>query len=316
MVLILAICLLVLLCTTVIALSQTPTAIPTIDPATIPTIPPMVGSVVRGFVLDSDGIPVPGANVTLWQNGNVWQHGKMVYVKADNPQTSYIYSDEQHPQEYAITGLFWFGLVEPGRYVLTAEKDGYKGSTTVSVGDDMINTSFTGFSAPKIMVNVTLEGYHVPVLTQGQLSYTGGITGTLRTYWGYGAAGVNMSLWQNGQLVTIPDNPQASHGRDWNGSEIDFLFEHLAPGQYDVLAEYYSPFRYVENSTVTVGDRIEMIHIVLSHILNSITTTPSPTPPAVSTLPTSRPAPFPGIAAVLISLGIAVQLYSIFRKIR
>jgi hypothetical protein len=311
------ICWSVLLPAFVLAQSQTATAIPTIDPATIPTIPPMAGSVVRGFVLDSIGNPIPNAVVTLWHDGKIWQHGKMIYTKADNPQTSYIYSDEPHPQEYALTGLFWYGLVEPGLYTLTAEKDGYKGSAIVSVGNELINNSFEGFSAPKIMVNVTLEGYHEPVLTQEQLSYTGAIAGTLQTYWGYGVIGVNMSVWQNGQLVTMPKNPRASHRQDFNGSKIDFLFEHLAPGQYMVVAEYSSPNTNFENVTVNVTDRVEVIDIVLSKMLNSITTTPSPSPsstanPTASITPKSTPSL--EITLVILSICVTGLLVSIFRK--
>jgi hypothetical protein len=281
----------------VLAQSQTPTAIPTIDPATMPTIPPTAGSVVKGFVLDSNGNPVPGAVVTLGKDGKIWQHGKITYNKADNPQTSYMYSDEPNPQEYALTGLFWYGIVEPGQYIITAEIDGYIGSTNVSVGDELVNDSHTGFSAPKIMVNVTLEGYRVPALTQEQLSYTGGIAGTLRTYWGYGMIGVNMSLWKKGLLVKMPKNPQASYARDLNGSKIDFLFEHLAPGQYQVVAEYHSPDTYYENVTVNVTDHIESVDIVLSKVLN-------------------RHTPSPGIAMVLLSIGIAMLLVGIIRRTR
>jgi hypothetical protein len=234
----------------------------------------------------------------------------MIYTKADNPQTSYIYNDETYPQEYALTGLFWYGLVEPGQYLLTAEKDGYKSSIAVSVGNDMINTSFSGFSAPKIMVNVTLEGYRVPTLTQEQLSYTGGITGTLKTYWGYGAGGVNMSVWQNGQLVRMPKNPQASYGRNLNGSKIDFLFEHLAPGQYLVVAEYRSPDINTENATVNVTDHTEIVDMVLSKILNRVATTPSP-PPSPSPSTTGLDT-----LLVLSSIGIVAMLVSTFRKAR
>ena len=134
-------------------------------------------------------------------------------------------------------------------------------------------------------------------LSPEQLSYKGGVAGTIKTYWGYGFIGANVSLWQNGQLVKMPGNPQSTHARDYNGSKVDYLFEHLAPGQYQIVVEYHSPSRETESIVVNVSDRIEVSDIVLSRVLN-------------------RPAPFPGVSAVVLAFGTASAFFIILKRRR
>lgn len=299
--------------------SQEPSPIPTIDPSSLPKLPQMAGSIVRGFVLDEAGNPVPDAVVTLWQDGKIWQHGKMIVTKADNPQMSHIFNDEPYPQEYSLTGLFWYGLVGPGQYVLTAEKDGYKGSAAVTVGNDMINNAFGGsFYAVKVMANVTLDGYHVPVLIPEQLSYTGAISGTIVGKYGVRMSGANVSLWRDGQIVKMPKNPQANHIRNVSGREVDYVFEHLAPGRYQVMVEYAAPHVQNESVSVDVGDNATTADIVLMELYLSpptIIPTPSASPDPVSGPSTSpAPAPSPGIFALALSTGMAVILVYCRRK--
>ncbi|MGA9139909.1 MAG: hypothetical protein WBZ29_06770 [Methanocella sp.] len=290
--------------------SQTPTVIPTIDPAAIPRLPVYYGGIITGYVFDEDGHPVSAAIVTLWQDGKPWQHNtKLTYQGGDvNPRASGIYGSNE--------GFYLFGLAAPGEYVLAAEKNGYTGTASVNVANTPTHGGFdSGLDVDTRSVNITLSGYRVPVLSQEQQSFTGGIAGSLKTYRGYGVIGVNMSLWQNGRLVEMPGNPQSSYSRDFNGSQIDFLFGHLAPGQYLIIAEYYSPFRETENVTINVSDRIEIIHIVLARILNSITTTPAPNTTSTGSPDASATArtPFPGTAVILLTIGFTAALIHIQR---
>ncbi len=286
--------------------SQTPTAIPTLDPARIPQMPVYSGGLVTGFVLDENGNPVSCAIVTLWQDGPLWQHTKLIYSNGDvNPKASDIYGNSE--------GLFLFGLVSPGQYVLTAEKEGHVASVNLSVGNDTAQMPFGGtLDIATNNVNITIKGYDVPVLSQVQLSYGGAITGTLLGRYGTRVIGVNVSLWQDGQIVKMPKNPQSSFRRNVSGREVDYLFEHLTPGEYQVMAEYAAPFTSNDSVTVNVSNGLATADIVLSQLY----LTPPPTLPPESTLPTPVPSPAPGIAAVLPSIGVAILIMGISRRTR
>jgi hypothetical protein len=183
--------------------------------------------------------------------------------------------------------------VDPGSYTVKAEKDGYSGLANLNFNDKTI------------VVNVTVTGYHVPSFSPEQLSYTGAITGTVYETSGQDmTAGANVSLWQDGRLVKMPGNPQLGVGSN-------YLFEHLAPGQYEVRAamQYVRVFRNNSaNVYVNVSDSKVTADIVLPF------TAPQMPPPTPS--PTPRASPWAGIAVVLLSMGVAILLICMFRRTR
>lgn len=284
----------------------------TVPPVSVPpslTEGPVPGGLIRGIVSDENGNLVSGATVTLWQNGEMWQHGEYEFVPGDNPKTTNIANNNE--------GSYVFGFVYPGQYTVTAEKDGYRGSASVFVGNETMHQTVveSGDPADIVMANITLVGYYMPTLSPEQLSRTGAIMGTIRSAGttSVRVADVNVSLWQNGQMVIMPDNPQASSSRDFSGKSVDYLFEHLAPGQYQVRAEYSIPPPESYNDTVAVdlGYGTVTADIVLSHVYSHpILSTPSPTPPP-DTIPvtsgspsqpstTTEPKPIPAIPGMLV----------------
>jgi hypothetical protein len=79
------------------------------------------GAVVAGYVLDEGGNVVPGANVTLWQEGQVWS-SKFLYGNCQNPQLSRYanaheyYWDDYHSMNadrYVLEGGYLFGFAYP-----------------------------------------------------------------------------------------------------------------------------------------------------------------------------------------------------------
>ncbi|MGA9139910.1 MAG: carboxypeptidase-like regulatory domain-containing protein [Methanocella sp.] len=225
------------------AQSSEPAATPTIVPWYLQT-PDYSGGAIGGTVLDEDGKAVSSAVVTLWLDGKQWQHNPKLayYASSVNPCTSGIYGNNP--------GSYSFSPVEQGNYSITADKDGFHGSATVIIDNATINVTST--------VNIILQGYRIPVPSQEQLSYTGGIAGTLRTVQEYRMEG-NVSLWRDGELVALPENPQWTITRYYQGREISFLFEHLAPGQYEVIAT--SREDYTDRVTINVTDHIEYVDI-------------------------------------------------------
>jgi hypothetical protein len=288
---------------------------------------------MTGYVFDEGGNPVSAANVTLWQDGMLWLQSKSVYASSANPQTSDIHNGNE--------GYYLFGVVDPGNYTVRAEKDGHEGSAGLVFGYN------------SVIINVTLTGYRIPSFSEEQLSYTGAITGTVYDMSGQDMTnGANVSLWQDGQMLKMPGNPQVGLGNA-------YLFEHLAPGRYEVRAvmHYVAVFKdYPANISVNVSNDVVSADIVLpfsaplkpeptppgwapnSSTAASITPKPSliasprspndmnmppslpaesgspPTPPPIPPLPTPRPSPSPGIAMVVLSLGIGILLVSIIRR--
>jgi hypothetical protein len=245
---------------------------------------------ITGYALDEDGNPVSAANVTLWQDGQFWQHTRVTYAGSENPYASDIHNGNE--------GYFIFGFVNPGSYTVKAEKDGYTGSASLTFNDKTV------------LVNVTITGYHVPSFSLEQLSYTGAITGTVYESSGQDmTAGANVSLWQDGLMVKIPGNPQVGIGSN-------YMFEHLPPGQYEVRAamQYARVFRYnsakisvnVSNSKVTADIELPFAAPHLSPTLLP-TSMPSSSP---------SPSPSPGVAMVMLSLVIGILLFGIFWKAR
>lgn len=248
------------ICFTSNVLAQSPSA--TIQPGV--SLPdyiwkgPVPGGYITGYVVDMDGNPVPGATVSLLQDGQLWNPGKYScfapYPYGVNPQTTRIaYLDTEG---FLQEGSFLFGLPVEDEYTLTAEKDGSNGSVRVYVAGDT-----------KVMtVNITLNGYHQPTYSPEQLSYTGAITGNLMTASGMKVRGINMSLWQDGKLVNMPYNPQSSFERNFSGARVDYLFEHLVPGHYTVMAEYHTGGDYNDTVALDVGASPMRADIVLSQM--------------------------------------------------
>jgi hypothetical protein len=207
---------------------------------------PVPGGYITGYVLDMDGNPVPGSTVSLLQDGQLWKPDKYSYPpypNGVNPQTTRIaYHDTEG---FLQEGSFIFGLPIPDAYTLAAEKDGSNGSVIVHVGRD----------TRVITVNITLSGYHQTTYSPEQLSYTGAVAGEIRGNQGY-PAGANVSLWQDGRIVKTLNNPQYTLERNYSGQRVDYLFEHLAPGSYTVMAEYWNGYNNSsETVSISVGTR-------------------------------------------------------------
>jgi hypothetical protein len=262
---------------------------------TAPSAQAMPMDNIKGFVVDENGNPVPDANVSLWQNGT------LVPCSMGNPLQSRFYNmTATIPSSREYVGMFWFGLLYPGQYTIRAEKRGHVGTMTVNVTPVEVHYAF--------VANVTLSGYHVPVLTPEQLNLTGGVAGTIKGVSGVRLYGVNMTLWQNGEMVEMPGNPQLAETRTIAGREVDYLFEHLAPGQYQVVVEYYAPQREMEKVSVNVTDGMVPADIILSHLLLV-------QPPDMGT-PTPSPAAGPDSLPVLSAIGLAVLLIVAFKRAR
>lgn len=161
----------------------------------------------------------------------------------------------------------------------------------------------------KIIVNVTIKNYHVTTYSQEQLSFSGAISGTLSNKYSTRVSkGVNISLWQNGQILDIPQNPQSSYHENISGRDVDFIFEHLAPGQYEVMAEYRDSGKYTDNVSVFVNNEMVSTNITLTRLTPHVGT-PSPAPSTSPTaIPANTPTPFPGVIMILLSIGVAALL--------
>ena len=273
------------------------------QPTTFPE--PAYATIITGYVIDEDGNGVTNAVVTLWQNGKPWEFsGKIQYNSGtNNPQSSSILNP----------GSFTFGEVATGNYTIRAEKDGFLGSTYFYVSSD---TGRKFGEAPlrfsETSVKVLLKGYRVPDFTPIQLSYAGSINGTVYDLL-HKRASANVSLWQNGQMVKMPKNPQSSSP---NGT---YIFEHLAPGQYEVRAETGDASGNTHNSStsVMVANATVAADVVIASIGMAPPVTWAPTPDAtyaVTSIPVqsamlntsvNTPAPFPSMGIILIAMGMA-----------
>ncbi len=273
------------------------TAVPVPGPGSAPVV---MGS-VAGFVVDVDGNPVSNAVVTLWGDGQIVNPSGGFF---GNPQISRLYSLSESPE--GPMGFFRFDGVYPGQYTVTAEKDGYNGSVTVSVSNDTVHrlSSPADMQVPHndtMMANITLNGYHAPVLSAGQLSYAGAVTGIVLDSEGkvltFGDAKV--SLWQNGQMVGRPDNPQYP---DLSGDRPrGFLFGHLPPGRYEVRANVtdITWATHRANVTVDVGNSTVIANITLENYFNRYQPVPG--------------SPFTDILFVLLTIFTVAAFYR-FKK--
>jgi hypothetical protein len=139
-----------------------------------------------------------------------------------NPQQSRFYNTTATiPSSREYVGMFWFGMIFPGQYTIRAEKRGHVGTTITNVTEVETHYAF--------VANVTLPGYHVPILMPEQLNLTGGVAGTIKDSSGAHTGGVNVTLWQYGDMVERPGNPQLAETRTIAGRDVDYLFDHLAP---------------------------------------------------------------------------------------
>jgi hypothetical protein len=265
----------------------------------VPVADAMPFDTIKGFVVDEDGNPVPDANVSFWQDG------QLVPCNMGNPQQSRYFDDiKYYSTSSEYVGMFWLGEVYPGNYTIRAEKQGYTGSTTVNVTPVEVHYAFAA--------NVTLAEYHVPVLTPQQRNLTGGIAGVITGENGTAWPGVKVTLWQGGNVVLVPGNPQKPVARSVEGREVNYQFDHLAPGQYTVVFEYRGLENETKNISVNVTDRPVMADIVLSNLipvvpLNDATPSPPPSP-----LPTTGP----DTLLILSSIGAAFLVISRRLKIK
>lgn len=213
---------------TVCAQSSNVTIPPVVSLPPLMTEGPVPGGVISGYVLDEDGKPVSGAVVTLLQNGQVWQPVNYDFQGCTNPQgTNIAYSNMYG---YLTEGSFEFGFLYPDQYTLKVEKDGYKSnSTDILIGNDTMRQTMLDSEPPHTIVNITLVGYHVPTLTQEQLSYSGSISGTLRNAIGTAIPATNVSLWQDGRIVNRGDNPQSSMEHNFSGKALIIYLNTLHP---------------------------------------------------------------------------------------
>jgi hypothetical protein len=61
---------------------------------------------IMGFVLDENGNPVSNAVVTLWQDGQIWKHTKIVHGTSENPQKSGIFNKDKNPPFSVVSHIF------------------------------------------------------------------------------------------------------------------------------------------------------------------------------------------------------------------
>lgn len=277
--------------------AQSPSLTP-VPPFGAPGGGSLVSGSIAGKVLDADGNPVSNAVVTLWEDGVIAHTG------SNNPIISELYSNEGATDEQFAEGRYQFFGVYPGNYTLMAEKDGQKSSTSISVNNETVHRTFEELNGSNdtISVNLVLKNYHVPVLTPEHMSYMGEITGTIYDQNSVTIPSANVSLWQNGELLIIPKNPQYAYS---NGT---YRFEHIAPGQYQLTAEEEG--HVSSPATVTIADTMIKVNITIADYAWLPPGWLPPGPPMTTnvTLVSDRPKPTPaaGILTLLLFLIVAV----------
>lgn len=313
------------------AASQTTVSIPPLM-----TQGPVPGGIIRGYVLDENGNTVPGVTVTLRMNGQLWQPDNYDLNNCGNPQTTNLANSRKYG--YLNEGSFEFGYLYPGDYLINVENDEYKGSSAIiHLSNDTMRPSLLNPEPPATNINITLIGYHRPTLTPEQLAYTGSISGVIRSAYGPGIENVNVSLWQNGRMLNTPDNPQSSLRRTYLGKDVDYLFEHVAPGQYTIRADYDNPSQYYDTISVDVGKDAVTAEILLSHVMPSrpssapttsvssatpaqVTNSATPSNPTVTLPPggTISPSPSrmatPALPALIVLFVIGFVMYYKMKK--
>ena len=202
--------------TATVTVVATPTPTPT--PAPNVTYP----QYLSGFIVDDLGNGVPGVNVTLWQNGQLMNY-------TGNPQ-------ESGDGLIAPLGAYSFvtrqDTLQPGVYQIMAQNDGFIGSITVN---------YQGMTVNK---NISLLGYvYIPQATpMPNVTYPLYLTGLVLDCNGISVPGANVTLWQNGQVISCPENPQqSSDGQTSAPGTYNFTVDrdNLSIGDYQITAEKY-----------------------------------------------------------------------------
>lgn len=255
--------------------------------------------VITGQVLDEYGNPVPDATVTLRQDGQLWQPNEKLYPGCQNPQTT--------NNSKSNEGVFLFALLYPGHYTITAEKYGYTGFTGIDISNSTIHAPY--------QIKIAINNFDA-VLTQEQATYHGSITVVV---WDRSHREIshyaNVSLWRDGQLVRLTNNPQKA-------TEGKYSFKHLAPGKYNIRVEEFgfTGRLSIENKTVDVGSGPVATEVVMQYIAKSrpvptwppnVSRSPSPSSssspsPMPTQTPVTTPAPSPDLAMIFSSIAIAL----------
>lgn len=166
-------------------------------------------------------------------------------------------------------------------------------------------------------VNVTLNGYRVRAFSEKELAYTGGITGIIQDDYsekdGRVLPHACVSLWQDGRPADTPKNPQMSGNAMIAPATGNYLFEHLAPGQYQITVEVADIAGVKHNITkeATVRPGLVYVSFLFGYLLPPMPSTLRPTATPVNgsdvaasaapgLAPSSMPAPFPGAPSVMV----------------
>lgn len=241
--------------------------------------------IIFGVVEDSLGNPVSNATVTLWQQGKLWQSSGVVWGSGLNPQTTAYYQYGSDMPE----GSFAFGIVQPGSYLLTAEKGGYSKTVIINIQGSMPQETFDSAVMPVEQIDFHLGEYPFTFYPEVDRSNAGAITGFINGSRGL-ASGVNVTLMQGGNVVSMVRNPQISSDRVIPEDGGNYLFEHLARGQYRVvietIGEFGEPCRaykavYVDNET----------QVVSFEIPSNVTSDQATPVPSIRPAPTATPMP-------------------------
>ena len=170
---------------------------------------------ITGYVLDQNKEQIPMVRVTLWQNGQI------VNIP-NNPQ---ITSDGSVGENSVSALNFTFDNVPMGNYVISAEKEGHTGFTNIDLNSN--------YGYPVILIpfysyillgdfnpNPTLEpSWNQPPVYQEEYSTgyvingvsCGILVGRAVDSNDNGIPNANITLWQNGVPLNIPENPQLTN---------------------------------------------------------------------------------------------------------
>lgn len=185
---------------------------------------------ISGNAYDQNVVGIPYARVTLWQNG------KIVNIPG-NPQLT------NNGMTNSV-GKYSFSSVPYGSYTLSVESEGHWGSTIIKLDSDesYSNTVIPNYAympsyippgsptiTPTLGIPVYNSNYDQPI------SY-GNIIGNVHDTNDNGEPYANVTLWQDGKIVNIPENPQQTN--DGRTSTIgNYNFMEVPPGNYIITAD-------------------------------------------------------------------------------
>lgn len=254
---------------------------------------------IHGFVLDVNGIPVSGANVTLWIDGKL----------ADYPHDTPIFSEVYDPNSPETEGSYEYYGVYPGNYTVIAEKDGYKGTALANVSNDTIHKTLNEVNASTdtIIANITIKGYHAPSVNTSAGAYGGAITGVALDQNDKIIPRAEITLLQDGQAVKMPKNPQHA---DYKGT---YVFQNVTPGEYQIVADVQEGMLYKSSPvSVDVDNSTVVANITIQDYAYQPPGLPMPTATPYPTQNTSPATPFPGITVIM--LAMAISCFFIMKK--